>query len=114
MSTSTEKAAQKETEAWIRRFSESAQATSEIGDEVARHAVMLDYNRVAARFYEDLIMRLRNELQRYRAQAQFAFHFESTAGDLVFSPGEPTIVSHEFRSKMNRFVEDADHTPEEL
>lgn len=104
----------KEVRALIHRFSESAQATSDIGDEVARQSVALDYNRVAARFYEDLIMGLRKELQKYRAQAQFAFRSESTGGDVLFSPGEPCIVSHEFRRKMNRFVEEAEQTPEEL
>jgi hypothetical protein len=104
----------KEVEILIHRFSESAQATSDMGNEVARQSVVLDYNRVAARFYEDLIVSLRKEVQKYRTQAQFAFRSESTGGDVVFSPGEPCIVSHEFRRKMNRFVEEAEQTPEEL
>jgi hypothetical protein len=114
MSTSTEKTVPKQVDALIRRFSDSAQATSDIAGEVGRHRVVLDYDRVAARFYEDLIMRLRKELQRYRAQAQFAFHFESTGGGAVLVPGEPATVSRDFRNKMNRFVEEAESTPEEL
>ena len=114
MSTSVEKTVPKEVDAMIRRFSDSAQTTSDIAGEVGRQRVLLDYDRVAARFYEDLIMRLRKELQKYRAQAQFAFHFESTGGEAILSPGEPGFMSHDFRNKMNRFVEEAEHTPEEL
>jgi hypothetical protein len=101
-------------ETLIHRFSESAQITSNIGDEVSRKPLVLEYDRVAAQFYEDTILRLRKELLKYRAQAQFAFRFESSGDDLSFSADEPSAITREFRKKITRVTEDADHIPEEL
>ena len=103
----------KEVEGLMRRFSESAQNTSDIGDEISRRHVVLDYSRVAARFYEDQIVRLRGEVEKYRAQVRGPVAQLSNL-DLTFTATEGVLLSSEFRAKMGTPSEEADYTPEEL
>ncbi len=97
----------------MRRFSESAQRTSEIAGEVSR-VVVLDYDQVASRFYEDQIMRLRKELQKYREQFRSSAHATGIGTDLVFTTESGARVPAELRRKMSTFVEEAESCPEEL
>lgn len=104
----------KSVETSLHRFSEFSQATSDIGDEVSKSPVVLDYNRVAARFYEDQIIGLRRELEKYRAQVRtFGFERATNAG-LIFAGAQPVAVTSAFKAKMRTPVEDAESAPEEL
>jgi hypothetical protein len=103
------------TENVLRRFSESAQRTSEIASQVSQRPIILDYNRVASRFYEDQIMQLRTELEKYRGQLNVALpQTEIGSTNFVFSALPGSAVPHEYRRKMNNFVEEADSLPEQL
>jgi hypothetical protein len=104
----------KEVETLIRRFSEFAQATSDVADEVSKAPAVFDYNRVAARFYEERILGLSRELDKYRAQVRtWGSHGTFDAG-LLFTPSESAAISPALRARMNTPAEEAESIPEEL
>ncbi len=114
MSESTATSIPKEVETMMRRFSDMAQATSEMADEVSRIPVVLDYNRVAARFYEDQIVRLRREVEKYRVLVQSSGFLRAIGVDLIFSDTACVALTPEFRRKMGSPADDEEFIPEEL
>lgn len=99
----------------MQKLMHSAQVTSDLGEEVSRRSIVLDYNRVAARFYEDQILRLKREVEKYQAQVRESTNLHLVVdADLIFSPTETGAISNEFRARMNTPAEDATSTPEEL
>lgn len=114
MSTPTATLIPKEVETLMHRFSEFAQATSDMGDEVSKAPMVLDYNRVAARFYEEQILGLRRELDKYRAQVRTWGSQGVFDVGLVFTPSESVAISPALRARMSTPAEEAESTPEEL
>jgi hypothetical protein len=104
----------KQVETSLHRFSEFSQATSDVGDEVSKGPIVLDYNRVAARFYEDQIIGLRRELEKYRAQVRTSGLERATTAGLISAGAQPVAVTGAFKAKMRTPVLDAESTPEEL
>lgn len=114
MSTPTETFHSKKVDTLMHRFSEFAQATSDMGEEVSRAPVILDYNRVAARFYEDQIVSLRRELEKYREQVRTWGSQAPFEAGPMFTATESFAMSPGLRARMQTPAEEAESTPEEL
>jgi hypothetical protein len=114
MSTPTETFNSKTVDTLMHRFSEFAQATTDVGEEVSKAPVVLDYNRVAARFYEDQIVSLRRELEKYREQVRTWGAQAVFEEGPVFTATESFAMSPALRARMHTLAEEAESTPEEL
>jgi hypothetical protein len=97
----------------VAQFARGLQNTSAAPDESTRlFGRRLDYNQVAARFYEEVILELRRELAKYKALAEA--EALATSSRFIFVAGAPIEIPPEYRRKMNTSVLGADSVPEEL
>jgi hypothetical protein len=97
----------------VLQFAKGLQNTSAASDESTRSfGRKLDYDMVAARFYEEIILELKRELAKYQALAEA--DALATSPRFIFVADEPVVIPPEYRRKMNTPVVGADSTFEEL